>query len=53
MTRISTSPRASFMCCLRIMNAGGTPEPVFEQTGSQRLILDDRHFNTIVKEARP
>ncbi len=34
------------------MNAGGTPEPVFEQTGSQRLILDDRHFNTIVKEAR-
>ena len=35
------------------MNAGGTPEPVFEQTGSQRLILDDRHFNAIVKEARP
>lgn len=35
------------------MNAGGTPEPVFEQAGSRRLILDDRHFNTIVKEARP
>lgn len=35
------------------MNAGGTPEPVFEQTGSQRYILDDRHFNALVKEARP
>lgn len=35
------------------MNAGGTPEPVFEQMGSQRYILDDRHFNALVKEARP
>lgn len=35
------------------MNAGGMPEAVFEQTGSQRTILDDRHFNTLVKEARP
>lgn len=35
------------------MNAGGTPEPVFEQTGSQRYILDDRHYNALVKEARP
>ncbi|MDR9440870.1 MAG: hypothetical protein RI841_15435, partial [Halomonas sp.] len=35
------------------MNAGGTPEPVFEQTGQGRNILDDRHYNDLVKEARP
>lgn len=34
------------------MNAGGTPEPVFEQVGAQRHILDDRHYNALVKEAR-
>ena len=35
------------------MNAGGSPEPVFEQTGSQRHILDDSHYNILVKEAQP
>lgn len=35
------------------MNAGGTPEPVFEQVGPQRHILDDSHYNVLVKEARP
>ncbi|MBN8412708.1 zeta toxin family protein [Halomonas litopenaei] len=35
------------------MNAGGTPEPVFEQTGVQRHILNDLHYNALVKEARP
>ncbi|WP_346797117.1 zeta toxin family protein [Halomonas sp. Bachu 37] len=35
------------------MNAGGTPEPVFEQTGQERHILDDRYYNLLVKEARP
>jgi len=35
------------------MNAGGTPEPVFEQTGQERHILNDHHYNRLVKEARP
>lgn len=35
------------------MNAGGTPEMVFKQIGSQRHILDDPHYNSLVKEARP
>ncbi|WP_048308414.1 zeta toxin family protein [Halomonas sp. PR-M31] len=34
------------------MNAGGTPEPVFEQADQTRNILDDRHYNVLVKEAQ-
>ncbi|CUR46201.1 hypothetical protein BN2364_1760 [Alloalcanivorax xenomutans] len=35
------------------MNSGGTLKPVFEQTGDERHILDDRHYNLLVKEALP
>ena len=35
------------------MNAGGTPEPVFDQTGPQRHILDNGHYAVLTKEARP
>jgi predicted ABC-type ATPase len=34
------------------MNAGGTPEPVFEQKGDQRQILNDPYFQALLKEAQ-
>lgn len=34
------------------MNAGGTPEPVFEQEGGQREILNDPYFQVLIKEAQ-
>lgn len=45
------APNVSRARCF--MNAGGTPELVFEQIGSQRHILDDRHYKSLVKQARP
>ncbi|WP_416138243.1 hypothetical protein ACM26W_17470 [Halomonas sp. HK25] len=34
------------------MNDGGTPEPVFEQHGPERQILNDSLFETLSKESR-
>lgn len=34
------------------MNAGGSPEMVFEQVGPNRHIFDDLHYNILAKEAR-
>ncbi|WP_457808341.1 zeta toxin family protein [Kushneria sp. EE4] len=35
------------------MNAGGSPEMVFEQVGPSRHIFDDLHYNILAREARP
>lgn len=45
------APCVSWTRCF--MNAGSTPEPVFEQAGNVRRILNDRHYNLLVKEAGP
>lgn len=45
------APLVSHARCF--MNDGGTPEPVFEQHGHDRRILDDTLFTALSKEARP
>lgn len=34
------------------MNSGGAPEPVFEQCGEDRQVLNERLFNVLTREAR-
>jgi len=34
------------------MNAGGAPEPVFEQAGSERTIFNNDNYKVLVKEAQ-
>ncbi|WP_217994461.1 AAA family ATPase [Vreelandella jeotgali] len=35
------------------MNAGDTPQPVFEQVGQERQVLDNQHYSRLVREAQP